>query len=293
MSIARSALRGKLAKQVRTRSVSGTCTANTVTTSVCDTGRDEENDYWNKSWISVYDTATSVTETREINDFTTGASGGTGKFDVLQAFSVAQTTGDTYELHQKFSVDELNDSINQAIARAAGKIMTKNSATTTSSASEYAYTLDSSATKVFDVRLQADTTTATAPYYKMLKWRLQPGASTPTLQFNQKIDSGLTIRYFYVTDPSELASDTATTELNTDYIYDAARAELYSILMSDAKDDKEYRRYMTARDDFRRDANQRLRQLSTQAPAKRVLKEPELLGGESWYSVTYGKAGLS
>lgn len=292
MSTSRSTLRGKLADKMRTRGISGTCTSNTVTTSVCDTGRDEENDYWNKSWITVNDTSASVIETREINDFTTGASGGTGKFDVLQAFSAAPTTGDTYELHQKFSVDELNDAINQAIVRAAGKITTKNSATTTSSTSVYAYTLSTAATKVFDVRLQADSSIATAPYYKMLKWRLQPGASTPTLQFNQPIDSGLTIRYFYTTDPTELASDTATTDLSTAYIYDAARVELYDVLASDAQDDNEFRRYMTKADDFDRRAERLLRRYSTQAPAKRALKETGLLGGEGWYEVTYGKGSL-
>ena len=294
MSTTRLVLRDKLAKQVRTRGVTGIATGGS-TLAIADTGRDEESKYWKGAWVTVTDTsstATEVIETREVNDFTTGVSGGTGQMDILQAFSFTVATGDTYELHQKFSVDELNDSINQAIVRAAGKIVTKNSATVTSSTSVYAYTLGSTATKVFDVRLQADSSIATAPFYKMLKWRLRPGASTPTLQFNQPIDSGLTIRYYYTTDPTELASDTATTELNTAYIYDAARAELYSILMSDAKDDKEYRRYMTARDDFRRGAERRLRQLSTQAPAKRVLKETELLGGEAWYEVTFGKSGL-
>lgn len=292
MATARSTLRAALGKKMRTRSISGTCTANTVTTSVCDTGRDEESDYWNKSWITVADTSASTTETREVNDFTTGASSGTGKFDVLQAFSAAPTTGDTYELHQKLSVDELNDSINHAIRRARGKIFTKNSATVASTASTYDYTLGTATGEVYRVELQASTATSTYPYTKMLRWRLRDGASTPILEFDQEIPGGYTIRYYHITQESELAADTATTDLPLDYIYDAARAELYSVLMSDCKDDNEYRRYMSSRDEFKKDAASKLRQYAKQFPAGRVFKEPQHMGGEGWYEVAYSKEDL-
>jgi len=292
MATARSTIRAALSNKLRTRSVSGTCTANTVTTSVCDTGRDEENDYWNKSWITVADTSASTTETREVNDFTTGASGGTGKFDVLQAFSAAPTTGDTYELHQKFSVDELNDAINSAIQGARGKIFTKNSGTTTSSANTYDYTLSTAATKVYRVELQASTTASTYPYYKMLKWRMRDGASTPTLEFDEELSSGYVIRYYYITEEAELTTDAATTSLPLDYIYDAARSELYEVLASDAKDDNEFRRYMTKADDFEKKAARKRRNYAKQVPAGRVFKEPGWMGGEGWYEVAYGKEDL-
>lgn len=288
MSTALSTLREGLGLKMRTRGVTGTATGGS-TTAMADTGRDEEDDYYNKWWLTVKDKSGTETETREVDDFTNS----TGQMDVLQAFSFTVATGDTYEVHQKISVPELNDSINEAIVRAAGKIVTKSSGTTTSSTSVYVYTVGATATKIFDVRLQANSSIATAPYYKMLKWRLRPGAGTPTIQFNQPIDSDLTIRYYFTTDPAELTTDTATTELNTAYIYAAARSELYNVLAADAKDDNEFRRYMTKADDFDNKAERLLRRYSTQAPAKRVLKETGLLGGEAWHEVTYGKAGLS
>lgn len=295
MSTARSTLREDLALKMRTRGVTGTATGGS-TVAVADTGRDEETKFWNKAWVTVKDTsntATETIETREINEFTSGVSGGTGQMDVLRAFSFTVAAGDTYELHKRFSVDELNDAINEAIRRTKGKILTKTSATTTSSANTYAYELASGAEKVFDVRLQADSGTATYPYYKMLKWRIRPGTDPPVLQFNQAIDGGYTIRYYYTADATELTSDTATTDLALDYIYAAARAECYNYLAADAKDDNEFRRYMTKSDDFNREARALLRYYSTQPPAKRVLKETEWLGGEGWYEVTYEKQGLA
>lgn len=288
MATALSALRESLALKMRTRSVSGTATGGS-TTAVADTGRDEEDDYWNKAWVTVTDTSGSDIETREVNDFANS----TGQMDVLRAFSFTVASGDTYELHQKLSVDELNEAINSAIRRARGKIFTKNSATTTSSASTYDYTLSTAATRVYRVELQADTSTSTYPYYKQRKWRLRDGASTPTLEFDEEIDGGYTIRYYYLTEESELTADSASTSLPLDYIYAAARSECYEILSSEAEDDNEFRRYMTKADDWDKKAERLLRRYAKQVPAGRVFKESQWLGGEGWHEVVYDKGDLA
>ena len=291
MSTTLSTLRQKLGLVMRTYRATGACTSGTTLT-VVDSSRDEEDDYWNKGWVTVKDVSNTVTETketREISDFTTAA----GTMTVLQAFSFTVAASDTYEIHKKFSVDELNEAINEAIRRTRDKIFSKTYATDTTVASTYSYAMASTTGEVYAVELQADSSISTYPYYHLLKWRPLWSGSTQTIQLDTAVDTGYTLRFHYLSPKDELTSDTSTTDIATDYLYAAARAYLYATLMDDCKTDEEYRRYMSSRDEWSREAARLLRGYTMQPPAGRIYKGDAWLGGESWYDVTYEKESLS
>jgi hypothetical protein len=95
---------------------SGTCTGGSTTT-VVDTSRDEDDDFWVDSWVYITDTTDDLApeaEERLITNFVSS----TGAMTISPAFSATVAASDTYELRDRFPRWQYNDAVNHAIREA-------------------------------------------------------------------------------------------------------------------------------------------------------------------------------
>lgn len=156
------------------------------------------------------------------------------------------TAGDLVEIHRRFTVNQYNRAINQAIQMVAKEALIDKIDTTsiTLIADTYQYTLPTDLLYIFFLDLES----STAGVYDEGKpinndyWRIVPGA-TPKLEFiknRYSLTAGRDIRIIGLASPSVLDSDSEQCPINPVYIAYQAAALLHQSRIRGSDEDTEY-----------------------------------------------------
>lgn len=164
-----------------------------------------------------------------------------GTLTVPVAFSGSVPTGATIQVYSRWSRAQIVTAINSAVRQSAGhwfQRVTDTSITTQSSV--YSHDLSSLTVPVeqrhglLRVEVQRSTAIATYPYDTYEDWELRWAGSTPTLQLLRPPGVGFTLRLWYISSPSTMASASSTTGVDPtthidDFLTEWALFELFQV----------------------------------------------------------------
>lgn len=255
-------LRTALAESVA-RLFTGTATGGTTTTIIDTAGllRYTETDALAGARAYIWDTTDDLPpkgEDRRVQSYNTS----THTLTVDRAFSTAVGAGDIYELYlAPLTMAQWNQCINDAI-RAAWPNVFRPVTEEIAPTGAQAYSLSGLADRVLGAEITFKSALAGYPAQPLLQWYSEGDAGDLTLNLSRPVPTStdMTIRVLTGQQYAELGAGEST-ELDTQYVLDAARAQFYQ-RMADASRQSDRAGFLQLMSHWQEKAGQRRAELS-------------------------------